>query len=194
MRNVTVERNTAETQIKMKLNLDSGASSQIETGLAFLDHMLDALARHGKFGLEVSAKGDLAVDVHHLFEDMGIVLGMAFKQAIGDAKGIERYGEASVPMDETLVNVVMDFSGRSHLAFAPEELNVVGSAGGVNIYHAREFFRGFTNHAAATVHIRLLAGREVHHVVEAAFKALARALYKATRVTRNDLASTKDVI
>lgn len=194
MRTATVERNTAETQIKLTLWLDGPIAGKIQTGLGFLDHMLTALQRHGRFGLEVSAKGDLEVDVHHLVEDVGIALGMALKQAIGDAKGIERYGEATVPMDETLVNVVLDFSGRSYLAFAPEELNIEGSAGGVNAYHLREFLRGLANHAGLTLHVRVLSGREAHHVIEAAFKAVARALYKATRLTRDDLPSTKEVI
>ncbi len=194
MRTATIERNTAETQIKLTLSLDGPIGGRVSTGLGFLDHMLSALGRHGRFGLEVAAKGDLEVDVHHLVEDVGIVLGMALKQAIGDAKGIERYGEASVPMDETLVNVVLDLSGRSHLAFAPEELNIEGSAGGVNAYHLREFLRGLSNQAGLTLHLRVLAGREAHHVIEAAFKAVARALYKATRITRDDLPSTKEVL
>lgn len=194
MRSATVERNTAETQIKLTLHLDGAPFSAVATGLPFLDHMLLALQRHGRFGLEVQAKGDLAVDVHHLVEDLGIVLGMALKQAVGDAKGLERYGEASVPMDETLVNVVLDLSGRSYLAFAPEELGIEGSAGGMNAYHLREFLRGLANHAGMTLHLRLLAGREAHHVIEATFKALARALYQATRITRDGLPSTKEVL
>lgn len=194
MRNATVERNTAETQIRLSLGLDGPIGGKIETGLGFLDHMLGALQRHGRFALEVQAKGDLQVDVHHLVEDLGIVLGMAFKQAIGDAKGLERYGEATVPMDETLVNAVLDFSGRSYLAFAPEELTIEGAAGGVNAYHLREFMRGLSNHAGLTLHLRVLAGREAHHVIEAAFKAVARALYKATRLTREDLPSTKELL
>lgn len=193
MRSASVERNTAETQIKLTLSLD-GSGGTIATGLGFLDHMLMALQRHGRLGLEVQARGDLEVDVHHLVEDLGIVLGMALKQAIGDARGLERYGEASVPMDETLVSVVLDFSGRSHLAFVPEELGLEGSAGGLTAYHLREFLRGLCNHAGLTLHVRLLAGREAHHVIEATFKALARALYKATRVTRDDLPSTKEVL
>ncbi|MCS7068992.1 MAG: imidazoleglycerol-phosphate dehydratase HisB [Meiothermus sp.] len=194
MRNATVERNTAETQVKLSLNLDGAPQGRISTGLGFLDHMLQALERHGRFGLMVEASGDLAVDVHHLVEDVGIVLGMALKQAVGDARGLERYGEASVPMDETLVQVVLDLSGRSHLAFVPEELGIEGSAGGLNAYHLREFLRGLCNHAGLTLHVRVLAGREAHHVLEATFKALARALHQATRLTRPDLPSTKEVL
>ena len=194
MRQATIERNTAETKIMLSLDLESEPSGSINTGLGFLDHMLTAFQRHGRLGLVVQAKGDLEVDVHHLVEDVGIVLGMALKQAVGDAKGIERYGEASVPMDETLVNVVLDFSGRAHLAFVPEELGIEGSAGGINAYHLREFLRGLSNHAGLTLHVRLLAGREAHHVIEATVKSLARAIYKATRVTRVDLPSTKEVL
>ncbi|WP_333659746.1 imidazoleglycerol-phosphate dehydratase HisB [Meiothermus cerbereus] len=194
MRSAFIERNTAETQIKLSLSLDAAPGGQISTGLGFLDHMLVALERHGRFGLSIEAKGDLAVDVHHLVEDVGIVLGMALRQAVGEGRGLERYGEATVPMDETLVQVVLDLSGRSHLAFAPEELGIEGSAGGLNAYHLREFLRGLCNHAGLTLHVRLLAGREAHHVLEATFKALARALYQATRLTRPDLPSTKEVL
>lgn len=194
MRSATIERNTAETQIKLSLNLDGTPKGGISSGLGFLDHMLLAFQRHGRFELAVEARGDLVVDVHHLVEDVGIVLGMALKQALGDARGLERYGEASVPMDETLVQVVLDLSGRSHLAFVPEELSIEGSAGGLNAYHLREFLRGLCNHAGLTLHVRLLAGREAHHVLEATFKALARALYQATRLTRSDLPSTKEVL
>lgn len=194
MRSATIERNTAETQIKLGLNLDAAPGGTISTGLGFFDHMLSAVQRHGRFGLNIEATGDLAVDVHHLVEDVGIVLGMALKQAIGNGQGIERYGEASVPMDETLVQVVLDMSGRSHLAFSPEELGIEGSAGGLNAYHLREFLRGLCNHAGLTLHVRVLAGREAHHVLEATFKALARALYQATRLTRPDLPSTKEVL
>jgi len=193
-RQATVKRDTAETQVKLSLNLDGPPQGKIATGLPFLDHMLTAVQRHGRFGLVLQAKGDLEVDAHHLVEDVGIVLGMALKQAIGDAKGLERYGEATVPMDETLVNVVLDLSGRSHLAFAPEELGIEGAAGGLNAYHLREFLRGLSNHSGLTLHVRLLAGREAHHVIEAVFKALARALYQATRITRDDLPSTKEVL
>jgi len=194
MRSAAIERDTPETQIRLSLNLDAGPGGRISTGLGFLDHMLLALQRHGRFGLDIEAKGDLEVDVHHLVEDVGIVLGMALRQAVGAGRGLERYGEASVPMDETLVQVVLDLSGRSHLAFAPEELSIEGSAGGLNAYHLREFLRGLCNHAGLTLHVRVLAGREAHHVIEATFKALARALHQATRLTRPDLPSTKEVL
>ncbi|HEU4741700.1 MAG TPA: imidazoleglycerol-phosphate dehydratase HisB [Meiothermus sp.] len=194
MRKASVERNTAETQVRLTLGLDGPIGGKITTGLGFLEHLLIALQRHGRFALEVEAKGDLEVDVHHLVEDVGITLGMALKQALGDCKGIERYGEATVPMDETLVQAVLDLSGRPFLAFPVEELSIAGSAGGVSAYHLREFLRGLANHAGMTLHVRLLAGQEAHHVMEAAVKALARALYAATRLTREDLPSTKDAL
>ena len=190
----TVERNTLETQIKITLDLDQNLTGKLKTGHAFLDHMLDQIRRHGRLGLLVEGMGDLAVDVHHLAEDTGIALGMAVLQALGDKRGIERYSDAFVPMDETLAQVVLDFSGRAHLEFRPEELGVLGDAGGFTIYHLREFLRGFCNHAGVTLHVRLLGGKEVHHVVEAIFKAFARALYAATRVTSQDLPSTKGTL
>lgn len=194
MRSAQIERNTSETQIQMRLGLDGPIGGSISTGLGFLDHLLSALQKHGRLELEVKAQGDLHIDVHHLVEDMGIVLGMAVKQALGHGQGIERYGEATVPMDETLVQAVLDLSGRACLVFNPEDLPIQGDAGGVNAYHLREFLRGFCNHAACNLHIRVLAGREAHHVMEAAIKALARALYAATRLTRTDVPSTKGSI
>jgi imidazoleglycerol-phosphate dehydratase len=191
MRRADIQRNTSETQIRLLLDLDAPLEGKIQTGLGFLDHMLDAIKRHGRFGLAVAATGDLNVDTHHLIEDCGIVLGMAFAQALPDKTGLERYGSAFVPMDETLAHVVLDFSGRAHLEFRPEDLGVVGDAGGFNIYHLREFLRGFCNHAQVTLHVRLLAGREAHHVIEAIVKALARALHQATRVTHSQMPSTK---
>ncbi len=193
-RAATVERSTLETQIKITLDLDQNLTGKLETGHAFLDHMLDQIRRHGRLGLLIEGRGDLAVDVHHLAEDTGITLGMAVLQALGDKRGIERYSDSFVPMDETLAHVVLDFSGRAHLEFKPEDLGVYGDAGGFTIYHLREFLRGFCNHAGATLHVRLLNGKEVHHVVEAIFKAFARALFAATRVTTQDLPSTKGTL
>ncbi|GAA6754874.1 imidazoleglycerol-phosphate dehydratase [Thermus sp. 2.9] len=194
MREALVERATAETWVRLRLGLDGPTGGQVATGLPFLDHMLLQLQRHGRFLLEVEAKGDLEVDVHHLVEDVGIVLGMALKEALGEGRGIERYGEAFAPLDETLVLCVVDLSGRPHLEYRPEAWPVVGTAGRVNHYHLREFLRGLVNHGRLTLHLRLLAGREVHHVVEASFKALARALHKATRLTGEGLPSTKGVL
>lgn len=194
MREASVERATAETWVRVRLGLDGPVGGKVATGLPFLDHMLLQLQRHGRFLLEVEAKGDLEVDVHHLVEDVGIALGQALKEALGEGRGIERYAEAYAPMDETLVLCVLDLSGRPHLEYRPEDWPVVGVAGGVNHYHFREFLRGFVNHGRLTLHLRLLSGREVHHVVEAGFKALARALHRATRVTGEGLPSTKGVL
>jgi imidazoleglycerol-phosphate dehydratase len=190
-RQASVERNTNETQITLEVNLDAAMDGAIHTGHGFLNHMLDQIRRHGRMGLSVTAQGDLEVDVHHLAEDTGITLGMAVLKALGDKQGLERYADAFVPMDETLAQVVLDFSGRAHLEFRPELLDVVGDANGFNIYHLREFLRGFCNHAGATLHVRLLSGREAHHVIEAIVKAFARSLFAATRVTHDALPSTK---
>lgn len=192
MRQAEVHRVTNETDIRIAVDLDAGPGGTVATGHGFLDHLLDQVARHGRIGLVVEATGDLHVDVHHLAEDSGITLGQAFAAAVGDASGIERYGTASVPMDETLVEVVLDLSGRPFLAFEPEA--VPGTVSGFSAYHLREFLRGFANHARATVHVRILAMGEAHHVCEAAVKALARALYAATRRTRDDLPSTKGAL
>ncbi|WP_019586824.1 imidazoleglycerol-phosphate dehydratase HisB [Deinococcus apachensis] len=193
-RTATVRRTTNETDITVTLDLDELTSTPPTTGHGFLDHMLDALARHARIGLSVQATGDLHIEPHHLIEDVGITLGQALGQALGDRRGIERYGSAFVPMDETLAHVVLDLSGRAHLAFEPEKLDVWGTAGGMTHYHLREFLRGLCNHAGVTLHVRLLAGREAHHVIEAIIKALARALRDAVRVTSEELASTKGVL
>jgi imidazoleglycerol-phosphate dehydratase len=190
-RTATLERNTLETQIQISLDLDGFLEGQITTGHGFVDHMLEALKKHGRLGLSVQATGDVHVDVHHLAEDVGIAFGQAMTVALGDKRGLERYGDAFVPMDETLAHVVLDLSGRAHLAFEPEKLGIVGDVNGYTVYHLREFLRGFCNHAGANLHVRLLAGLEVHHVVEAVFKAFARALYQATRVTGEGIPSTK---
>ena len=153
--------------------------------------MLDALARHSRLGLNVTATGDLHIEPHHLIEDTGITLGQVLTQALGDRRGIERYGSAFVPMDETLAHVVVDLSGRAHLAFEPETLDIWGHAGGMTHYHLREFLRGLCNHGGITLHVRVLAGREAHHVIEAVVKALARALRDAVTVTSDVLPSTK---
>ncbi len=190
----TVTRTTKETDITVSINLDSAAYAVPATGHGFFDHMLDALARHSRLGISVAATGDLHIEPHHLIEDTGITLGQALSQALGSRQGIERYGSAFVPMDETLAQVVIDLSGRAHLAFEPETLDIYGDAGGMTHYHLRELLRGFCNHAGATVHVRLLAGREAHHVIEAVIKALARALRDAVAVTSDTLPSTKGLL
>lgn len=194
-RAATAQRHTTETRVNVSLDLDAPlAGETLSTGHGFLDHMLEQLRRHGKLGLTVTAEGDLHVEVHHLAEDVGITLGQALSRALGDRAGIERYGSAFVPMDETLAQVVLDLSGRAHLAYEPEKLEVWGDAGGFTHYHLREFLRGFCNHAGATLHVRLLAGREAHHFIEATFKALARALRDAVQVTGGGVPSTKGTL
>ena len=190
-RRATVQRTTNETEVRVDIDLD-GRGGSVSSGHGFIDHLLEQVARHGRLGLDVRATGDLHVDVHHLAEDVGITLGQALHAAIGDAHGIERYADVIVPMDETLVQVVLDLSGRPFLAFEPEA--VPGNANGFSAYHLRELLRGFVNHARATVHVRVLAMGEAHHVSEATVKALARALRLATRVTHDELPSTKGTL
>jgi imidazoleglycerol-phosphate dehydratase len=172
-----VSRNTAETQISVKLNLDGTGKQQLNSGVPFLDHMLDQIARHGLIDLEVYAKGDLHIDGHHTVEDIGITLGQAFAKAIGDKKGIRRYGHAYVPLDEALSRVVLDLSGRPGLEFhVPFTRAMVGSFD-IDLVH--EFFQGFVNHALVTLHIDNLRGDNAHHQCETVFKAFARALRMA---------------
>jgi imidazoleglycerol-phosphate dehydratase len=172
-----VSRNTAETQITVKLNLDGTGKQQLNSGVPFLDHMLDQIARHGLIDLEIYAKGDLHIDGHHTVEDIGITLGQAFAKAIGDKKGIRRYGHAYVPLDEALSRVVLDLSGRPGLEFhVPFTRAMVGSFD-IDLVH--EFFQGFVNHALVTLHIDNLRGDNAHHQCETVFKAFARALRMA---------------
>ncbi len=191
-REANIRRETRETRLEVTLNLDQPGSGEANTGHGFLDHMLDQLIRHGDFALTVMGQGDLEVDVHHLAEDTGITLGQAFRAALGERRGIERYADAFVPMDETLAHVVLDFSGRPYLAFEPSGFE--GDAGGFNVHHLRELLRGFCTHAGVTMHVRVLAGIETHHVSEAIVKAFAKALRGATRVTSETLPSTKGVL
>lgn len=191
-RRAEVHRVTGETDVRIVFDADGGAA-RIDTEHGFLSHLLDQLQRHGRCGLEVDARGDVAsVDPHHLAEDVGIVFGQALRQALGDHVGIERYGHALVPMDETLAQVVVDLSGRPFLAFDPAGFE--GDAHGFHAHHLRELLRGFANHAGATVHVRVLSGIETHHVCEAVVKAFARALRDAVRRTGDALPSTKGVL
>lgn len=197
VRRSTMKRVTSETSLLVKLDLDGGtapASSDPAgaTGHGFLDHLLAQLRKHGRFALAVSGRGDLHIDVHHLAEDCGITIGQAFHEALADRGGIERYGAAYVPMDETLAHVVVDLSGRPYLAF--EASGFEGDSGGFNAFHLREFLRGFANHAGATVHVRVLSGEETHHVCEAVMKAFARALRDAVALTHDQLPSTKGLL
>ncbi|HYF57746.1 MAG TPA: imidazoleglycerol-phosphate dehydratase HisB [Burkholderiaceae bacterium] len=177
MRTAEVRRDTAETQIAVRLNLDGTGRQKLASGVPFLDHMLDQIARHGLVDLEVEAKGDLHIDAHHTVEDIGITLGQAVAKAVGDKKGIRRYGHAYVPLDEALSRVVVDFSGRPGLVWhVPFTRAMIG---GFDVDLAREFFQGFVNHAQATVHVDNLRGDNAHHQCETVFKAFARAFRMA---------------
>ena len=195
MRQATVSRNTSETRIEVSLSLDGSGGAELKTGVPFLDHMLDQVARHGAFDLRVHAEGDTHIDDHHTVEDVGIALGQAFAQALGERRGVVRYGHAYVPLDEALSRVVVDLSGRPGLhwfvAFARERV------GQFDLELAREFFQGFVNHAAITLHVDNLRGENAHHQCESVFKAFARALRMAVAVdaTRTDcVPSTKGVL
>jgi len=172
-----VSRNTLETQINVVLNLDGSGNASFDTGIPFLEHMLEQIARHGAFDLEITANGDLHIDDHHTVEDIGITLGQAFQQALGDKKGIMRYGHAYVPLDEALSRVVIDFSGRPGIEYRVEFKRPRVGHFDVDLFH--EFFQGFVNHAPATLHIDNLAGHNAHHVAETIFKAFGRALRDA---------------
>jgi imidazoleglycerol-phosphate dehydratase len=172
-----VQRNTTETQIGVRVNLDGTGTASLSTGIGFFDHMLDQIARHGLIDLDIQAKGDLHIDGHHTVEDVGITLGQAFAQAVGDKKGIRRYGHAYVPLDEALSRVVIDFSGRPGLHMRVPFKS--GMVGGFDTQLAFEFFQGFVNHAGVTLHIDNLHGENAHHQAETVFKAFARALRMA---------------
>ena len=178
-RSAKVERNTNETQISVAINLDGTGKLQCETGLPFLDHMLDQIARHGLIDIEINAKGDLEIDAHHTVEDIGITLGQAFSQAL-DKTGIRRYGHAYVPLDEALSRVVIDFSGRPGLEYHVQF--VKGTVGNFDVDLFHEFFQGFVNHALATLHIDNLRGKNAHHQIETIFKAFGRAVRMATEL------------
>ena len=177
MRSAEVIRNTLETQITVAINLDGTGVSQFNTGIGFLDHMLDQIARHGMMDIAVNAKGDLHIDAHHTVEDIGITLGQAFTKAIGDKKGIRRYGHAYVPLDEALSRVVLDVSGRPGLSFGCVFTRAAIGEFDVDLFH--EFFQGFVNHANVTLHIDNLKGHNAHHQAETIFKAFGRALRMA---------------
>lgn len=177
MRQAEVSRNTLETQITVRLNLDGTGCAKLNSGIPFLDHMLDQIARHGLIDLEVEAKGDLHIDGHHTVEDIGIAIGQALTQALGDKKGLTRYGHAYVPLDEALSRVVVDLSGRPGLEFdIPFTAGMIGALDTQLVY---EFFQGFVNHAGVSLHIDNLKGRNAHHQCETAFKAFGRALRMA---------------
>ncbi len=177
MRTAQVTRNTLETQVSVTLDLDGSGQASLASGVPFLDHMLDQIARHGLMDLEIKAKGDLHIDAHHTVEDIGITLGQAFAQAIGDKKGVRRYGHAYVPLDEALSRVVLDLSGRPGLVFEVEFTRA--RIGEFDADLVREFFQGFVNHAGVTLHVDCLRGINAHHQAETVFKAFGRALRMA---------------
>ncbi len=191
-RKASVQRSTLETQIEIQINLDGTGNSHFETGVPFLEHMLDQVARHGVIDLDIVAKGDLHIDAHHTVEDIGITLGQAFSKALGDKKGIFRYGHAYVPLDEALSRVVIDFSGRPGLEFNVDFPRTQIGEFEVDLFY--EFFQGFVNHAFVTLHIDNLRGRNSHHIVETIFKAFGRAIRMAVEFDsrmQNVMPSTK---
>ena len=194
-RNASLKRDTAETKISLRLNLDGSGQSSVDTGIHFLDHMLTLVARHGLFDLELKAKGDLAVDYHHTVEDSGIVLGQAVKEAIGDKLGLRRYGFFIAPMDESLARVALDLSNRPVLVYKVAADNLM--IRDFNLGLVKEFFQGFTIAAGANLHIALEYGEEPHHIAECIFKAFAKALDMATQIdprSANALPSTKGLL
>ena len=195
IRIANVSRRTAETDITLQLKVDGTGVSRVDTGIPFLDHMLTLFAKHGLFDLEAKAKGDVAVDYHHTVEDVGLVLGEAFKTALGDKVGLKRYGFFLLPMDESLARVVLDLGGRPHLVYDVQAPTMY--VRDFNLALVKEFFRAFSNSVGANVHIQLLYGEEPNHVVEAVFKCFARALDVATQIeprAADQLPSTKGTL
>jgi imidazoleglycerol-phosphate dehydratase len=187
MRKAQIQRDTKETRVHVALDLDGTGKARLASGIPFLDHMLDQVARHGAIDLEVEAKGDLEIDAHHTVEDIGITLGMAVAKALGDKKGIRRYGHAYVPLDEALSRAVVDFSGRPGLEFHVDFTRARVGEFDVDLTH--EFFQGFVNHAFATVHLDNLRGENAHHQCETLFKAFARAVRMAVELDPRALGS-----
>lgn len=191
-RKATVSRKTSETQIDVSINLDGNAKAEFKTGIAFLEHMIDQIARHGLIDIKISANGDTHIDDHHTVEDIGICLGQAFAKALGDKAGIRRYGHAYVPLDEALSRVVIDFSGRPGLEYHADYPRARIGDFDVDLIH--EFFQGFSNHANATIHIDSLRGSNAHHIAETIFKAFGRAVRMAMEPDprmKNAVPSTK---
>jgi imidazoleglycerol-phosphate dehydratase len=194
-RSITLSRQTAETKIELSLSIDGTGASQIDTGVPFFDHMLTLFAKHGLFDLKVKCDGDVDVDYHHTVEDVGLVLGDAFKQALGDKKGIRRYGFFILPMDESLARIAVDVGGRPHLVYAADAPTMF--VRDFNIILVKEFARAFSNALGANLHVKLVYGEEPHHVAEAIFKCLARTMDIATQIdprAADSLPSTKGVI
>ncbi len=195
MRTAEINRKTAETDIQLRLNLDGTGVSVIDTGVGFLDHMLTLFAKHGRFDLEVHCVGDIQVDAHHTTEDIGIVLGEAFAEALGDKRGITRYGSTVLPMDETLILSAVDISGRSYLGY---QLDIpCAKVGTFDTELTEEFFLGFVRKAELTLHIRQLAGTNSHHIIEGTFKSVARSLKTAVAIDalyKEEIPSTKGLL
>ena len=195
MRTANISRKTAETDIQLTLDLDGGGKSTIDTGCGFLDHMLTLFARHGRFDLTVKCDGDTNVDYHHTTEDIGIVLGQAFAEALGDKRGIRRYGSMLLPMDEALILCALDLSGRAHLEYALEI--PTEKVGDFDTELTKEFFYAFVRTSAATLHLRQLSGENSHHIIEGAFKAFGRAMKDAVAIDeayRDEIPSTKGML
>ena len=194
-RNALIDRKTKETNIRLNLNLDGKGISEIETGIPFIDHMLSLMAAHGFMDIVISAKGDTEVDYHHTVEDLGICLGMAIKESIGEKKGIKRYGQATVPMDEAMSSVVVDISNRPFLAYRVSLKE--SKTGNFDVALIKEFFRSLVNYAGITMHVDLLAGKDPHHISESIFKAFGRALDMAISIEERldgEIPSTKGVL
>lgn len=192
MRKAKVNRKTFETDISIELNIDGTGKSDIDTGIGFLNHMLTLFSFHGGFDLQVKCKGDLYVDSHHTSEDIGITLGQAFKEALGDKKGIERYGSILMPMDEALARVLIDFSGRPYLIYNVDFNN--NKLGEIATEDFKEFFKGFVNNSLSTLHIEILYGENDHHKIESVFKGFGRAIKTSSNITSDNLQSTKGVL
>lgn len=195
MRTATIKRKTAETDIYLKLNLDGNGTGNIKSGCGFLDHMLTLFAKHGRFDLDITCKGDIEVDDHHTVEDIGISLGLAFKEALSDKKGINRYGYMILPMDESLILSAVDFSGRSYLNY---DLNILtDKVGNFDTELVEEFWLGFVRNCECTLHIKQLDGSNSHHIIEGAFKSIARSIKTAVEIDSkfsDDIMSTKGVL
>lgn len=195
MRKVTINRKTAETDIQLNINIDGSGASRIESGCGFLDHMLTLFAKHGRFDIALKCTGDTDVDYHHTVEDIGIVLGSAFEKALGDKRGIVRYGDMILPMDEALILTAVDFSGRGHLEYGLEiPSQKVGDFDTELVY---EFWEAFASNAKCTLHIEQFSGRNSHHIIEGAFKSAARSLAKAAAIDErfsDEIPSTKGVL
>ena len=195
MRSAKIKRKTAETDISLTLDLDGSGRSDVDTGVGFMDHMLTLFAKHGRFDLDIKCVGDVNVDDHHSVEDIGIALGQAFDEALGDKKGIVRYGDAVIPMDEALILTAVDISGRDHLAY---DLQIpTEKVGSFDTELVEEFWTAFARNARCTLHIRGIAGSNSHHIIEGAFKSAARSMRAAVRIDRefaDEVPSTKGVL